>query len=34
MPDSVTAQIAEHDDDVAAMTFKDFLIALRDDQFS
>ena len=29
----VAAQIAEHDDDLAAMAFQDFLIALRDDQF-
>ena len=28
----VAAQIAEHDDDLAAMTFEDFLVALRDDQ--
>ena len=29
----VAAQIAEHDDDLAAMAFKDLLVALRDDQF-
>ena len=28
----VAAQIAEHDDDLAAMAFEDFLVALRDDQ--
>ena len=27
----VTAQIAEHDDDLAAMALQDFLVALRDD---
>src|SRR5215472_16611836 len=30
---AVAAQIAEHDDDLAAMAFEDFLVALRDDQF-
>jgi hypothetical protein len=30
----VAAQIAEHDDDLAAMTFEDMLIALRNDKFS
>ena len=29
----VAAQIAEHDDDFAAMAFEDFLVTLRDDQF-
>ena len=29
----VAAQIAEHDDDLAAMAFEDLLVALRDDQF-
>src|SRR6516165_280855 len=29
----VAAQIAEHDDDLAAMAFKDFLVALRDNEF-
>jgi|SRR6516162_6525972 len=29
----VAAQIAEHDYDLAAMTFEDFFIALRDDEF-
>jgi len=29
----VAAQIAEHDDDLAAMAFEDFLVTLRDDQF-
>src|SRR5271163_610528 len=28
----VAAQIAKHDDDLAAMAFEDFLVALRDDQ--
>ncbi len=28
----VAAQIAEHDDDLAAMAFEDLLVALRDDQ--
>src|SRR5262249_3537201 len=28
----VAAQIAEHDDDLAAMAFEDLLIALRDDE--
>jgi hypothetical protein len=28
----VAAQITEHDDDLAAMTFENFLVALRDDQ--
>src|SRR6516165_5160754 len=28
----VAAQIAEHDDDFAAMAFEDFFVALRDDQ--
>jgi hypothetical protein len=30
----IAAQIAEHDDDLAAVTFKDLLVALRDNQFS
>ena len=30
----VAAQIAEHDDDVAAVAFENFFIALRDDQLS
>ena len=29
----VAAQIAEHDDDLAAMAFEDLLVALRDNQF-
>ena len=29
----VAAQITEHDDNLAAMAFEDFLVALRDDQF-
>ena len=29
----VAAQIAEHDNDLAAMAFEDFLVAVRDDQF-
>jgi hypothetical protein len=29
----VAPQIAEHDDDLTAMAFKDFLVALRDYQF-
>ena len=29
----VASQIAEHDDDLAAVRFEDFLVALRDDQF-
>src|SRR3954464_10280546 len=29
----VTAQVAEHDDDLAAMAFEDLLVALRDDHF-
>jgi len=29
----VSAQIAEHNDDLAAMAFQDPLVALRDDQF-
>src|SRR5262249_26261075 len=29
----VAAQVTEHDDDVAAMAFENFLVALRDDQF-
>src|SRR6266536_6614319 len=29
----VAAQIAKHDDDLAAMAFEDLLIALRDNQF-
>jgi hypothetical protein len=29
----VTTQIAEHDDDVTTMAFKDFFVALGDDQF-
>jgi hypothetical protein len=29
----ITAQIAEHDDDLAAMAFDDLFVALRDDQF-
>ena len=29
----VAAQIAEHDDNVAAMTFEDLLVPVRDDQF-
>ena len=28
----VAAQIAEHDDNVAAMTFEDLLVPVRDDQ--
>jgi hypothetical protein len=28
----VAAQVAEHDDDLAAMAFENFLVALRDDQ--
>ena len=28
----VAAQIAEHDDDLAAVAFEDLLVALRDDQ--
>lgn len=28
----IAAQIAEHDDDLAAVAFEDFLITLRDDQ--
>ena len=27
----IAAQIAEHDDDLAAMAFEDLLVALRDD---
>ena len=30
----VATQIAEHDDDVAAVAFEDLFIALRDDQLS
>ena len=30
----VAAQIAEHDDDFAAMAFEDFLVTLRDDEFA
>ena len=30
----VAAQIAEHDDDLAAVAFENFFIALRDDQLS
>src|SRR5262249_15619758 len=29
----VTAQVAEHDDDLAAVAFEDFLVTLRDDEF-
>ena len=29
----VTAQIAEHDDDLAAMTFEDLFVPVRDDEF-
>jgi hypothetical protein len=29
----VAAQIAKHDDDLTAMAFEDFLVALRDNQF-
>jgi hypothetical protein len=29
----VAAQVAKYDNDLAAMAFKDFLVALRDDQF-
>src|SRR3954469_4110992 len=29
----VAAQIAEHHDDLAAMAFEDFLVALRDNKF-
>jgi hypothetical protein len=29
----VAAQITKYDDDLAAMAFEDFLVALRDDQF-
>ncbi len=28
----VTAQVAEHDDDFAAMAFEDLFVAVRDDQ--
>jgi len=29
----VPAKVAEDDDDLAAVAFKDFFVALRDDQF-
>src|SRR5215469_11050635 len=29
----VAAQVTEHDDDLAAMAFEDFLVTVRDDQF-
>ena len=32
--DRVAAQVAEHDDDLAAMAFEDLLVVLRDDEFS
>ena len=31
---SEAAQVAEHDDDLAAMAFEDLLVVLRDDEFS
>jgi hypothetical protein len=29
----VAAEVAEHDDDLAAMAFEDFFVAVRDNQF-